>query len=108
MNGWKTALCVLALSGSAWAQEEAPPLPLPSMNAEQDPRSEMLELFKKVELRLREIDDMLYDASAGGRGISDVEESGIGDLIKASLEGGETVLQDIDRIIEIAEQQGGS
>jgi len=106
MKSWKTSLALACLASLGWTQEPAGPEP--AAGGPGDPRAEMLELFRKVELRLREIDDLLYDASAGGAGLGDVEESGIGDLLEASLEGGERVLEDIDRIIEIAEQQGGT
>lgn len=107
MMQWKTTVAVIALSTAAWSQGEAPPLPQLGGGGD-DPRAEMLELFKRVELRLREIDDLLYDASAGGSGVGDPDESGIGDLIRDSIDGSQQVLEDIDRIIEIAEQQSGT
>ena len=97
--------------------------------AEPQPQDELLELFGQVERRMRKIDFLLLDASAGDLSkLSEVGESGIGDLLdeatppQASASGdspgvagmlrvaggeGEAVRRDIDRIIEIAEQMGG-
>ena len=87
-------------------QVEPPPLPvLQPPGSEDSARDEMIELFQKVERRLGEIDDMLYDASAGDA-IDPQEESGIGDLIQRSIEGAEEVREAMDRILEIAQEQG--
>ena len=91
-----------------------------------DPHDELAELFVKVEKRLLRMGDLLLDASAGdttaltevgGAGIDEILANlperpggggGIGDLLRASEGHGERVLEDIDRILEIAEESGGS
>jgi len=69
----------------------------------QDPQhglqQEMIELFGKVELRLRQIDKLLYDAAA-----AESAPAG-GELLNRSRERGREVLEGIDRILEIARQQ---
>jgi translation initiation factor IF-2 len=70
-------------------------------------RKEMQELFKKVELRLREIDRLLTDASAGDRdALKANADSGMGKLLEGSQERGREVLEGIDRILELARQLG--
>jgi hypothetical protein len=73
-----------------------------------DPRSEMLELFGKVEKRLGEIDRLLFQAGAGETKLETQEESGISELLNQSVHRSEDVLKCIDRMLEIAAQQGGS
>jgi hypothetical protein len=73
------------------------------------PQDEMTEIFLRVERRLREIDDLLSDASAGDvSALEGVEEAGIGDLLRTSRDGSQKVVEDIDRILEIASQNGGT
>ena len=112
-------LAVLAgatLSIGAHAQEPAPertpepeirPLDEPRLGQrfEADPQQqEMVELFGKVERRLREIDRLLSDASAGDTtALSGVGESGIDDLIKLSRANCNKAVEGIDRILELAE-----
>jgi hypothetical protein len=77
---------------------------------------EMEELFAEVEKRLRSIDSMLYDASAG-RPLEGAEEAGIDRLLQRTRETSQQVLEGIDRILELAleraqeqqqqQQQGG-
>jgi hypothetical protein len=70
-------------------------------------RKEMQELFKKVELRLREIDRLLTDASAGDReALKANADSGMDKLLEGSQQRGREVLQGIDRILELARQLG--
>lgn len=72
-------------------------------------QDEMTEIFLRVERRLREIDELLSDASAGDvSALEGVEEAGIGDLLRFSREGSQKVVEDIDRILEIASQNGGT
>ena len=91
-----------------------------------DPQQEMIELFHSVERRLHEMRRWMMDASAGDRsklselGASGIDElirlarpeggatGGVGDLLAASRGHGHEVLEEIDRILEIAEQNGGS
>lgn len=125
----RAALAALACAltcGFAAAQEPEPqPEPRPRLRPElvppplrpeggaegsseaQDAQREMLQLFRQVERRLREIDALLVDAGAGDtRRLSEVQAAGIDRLIRRSVEGGRQNLQDIDRIIEIAQQFG--
>lgn len=84
-----------------------PPLRPGAGGGATDPQQELLELFRKVETRLREIDALLVDAGAGDtRRLGEVGPAGIDRLIQRSLEEGRQNLRDIDRIIEIAEQFG--
>jgi hypothetical protein len=70
-------------------------------------QQELRELFRQVELRLREIDRLLSDASAGDTAaLADVGEAGIDKLLDRSRENATRSIQDIDRILEIAEQMG--
>jgi hypothetical protein len=98
-------LLVLAASPAARAQEPgpAPELGLPTSDAEREIR----ELFEKVERRLREIDRLLSDASAGEVGaLEELGSSGIDELLERSRREGREAVNDIDRILEIARQLG--
>lgn len=107
--------CTLWVAAALWApaQEGSAPPPLPEhSNAAGEARQEMVELFHKVERRLAEIDALLYDASTGQpsarEGLASVADSGIGELLQRSQSQSQEVLQDIDRILEIARQFGQS
>jgi hypothetical protein len=117
----KLSLFCAALALVAPAQEPTvpPPQPRPQIGPEpQGPpqasgeEDEMLRLFGQVERRMREIDRLLYDASAG-RAPGKIEESGIDKLLKRGRESSQQVLEDIDKILELAmqraqeQQQGG-
>lgn len=109
---WVATLGVLGAL-RAPAQEGSAPPPLPEhSDAAGEARQEMVELFHKVERRLAEIDALLYDASTGQprarEGLASVAESGIGELLQRSQGQSQEVLQDIDRILEIARQFGQS
>ncbi len=114
-------LCALAASAVLAAQDPPqppgpapkPPTPLEGLHGQEAGEEEILALFGRVERRLREIDRMLYDASSGG-GLGRAEESGIGKLLEASRQASQRVLDEIDRILELAQrraqqqqQQGG-
>jgi hypothetical protein len=102
------ALTLAAGATRASAQEPVPPT-LPTLPQADDSREEMIELFRKVEKRLNEIDKLLYDASAGEVSLKGESlESGLSDLLKNSKSKSEEVLSGIDRILEIAKQQGGT
>ena len=130
-------LIVLTLAGGlaplAAAQDDGtrPPIrpPLPGMGgqeAEKTPQQEMAELFLEVENRMRSMGSLLLDASAGDTSkLSEIAESGIedllrearpqggasggvGDLLSVSKLQGDKVLSGIDRILEIAAQNGGT
>lgn len=92
------------------------------------PREEMIELFHSVERRLEEMRRFLFDAGAGDRSkLADVEASGIDELLKLARPNGDAspsggvadllgasrghggqVLLEIDRILQIAAENGGT
>lgn len=69
-------------------------------------KKELLEKFHEVERKLIEIDIQLADAGAGENPLSEVEDSGLDDLLRSSQNNGEGVVAGIDRILEIAEMLG--
>lgn len=106
----------LWIAAALWAlpaQEGGAPPPLPGHSSDAgEARAEMVQLFHKVERRLAEIDALLYDASTGEpsprEGLASIAESGIGELLQRSQGESQGVLQDMDRILEIARQFGQS
>lgn len=120
-------LCATSF-GLGLAQEPKPIQPRlrDVVEAERSPQDEMLELFHAVERRMQEMGSYLLDASAGDTSrLGDMQKSGLGDLItsarpprltaggiadllSATRGEGARVLEDIDRILEIAAQQGGT
>jgi len=93
------------LAPAARAQEESPLLP-PQLRA--DPRERMKELFVQIERRLGEIDQLLYRAGSGEVPLESQRESGIGELLQQSRSSGQRVLDDIDEMLKLAQQMGGS
>ncbi len=107
------------MAGGASAQELPPEL------GGSNPRQELEELFKKVEKRLVRMSELLGQAGAGdtealkGLGGSGIDEliraaerppagaggAGIGALIEATQGHGRELLQEIDRVLEIAREQ---
>jgi hypothetical protein len=71
-------------------------------------RKELLELFHKVERSLEGIDQELNAAGAGEIALSEVEDSGLDDLLRGTRAKSDGVVRDIDRILEIAQQMGGT
>ena len=130
------AWIVMTLAGGlvpfASAQDDGDKLPIRppilgggGVAAEQSPQEEMAELFREVESRMLSMGNLLLDASAGDTTkLSEVGESGIedllrearpqgasggvGDLLSISKLQGDKVLSGIDRILEIAAQNGGT
>ena len=86
-------------------QEGPTPIELPGLvNSAQE---EMLQLFRDIEHNLRKVDLLLSDAGAGDTArLAEVEEAGIGRLLQNSRETSRQVLEDIDRLLEIAQQMG--
>lgn len=94
--------------------------------AERSPQDEMQELFRQVETRLQTMGGYMLDAGAGDTrklaelgeaGIEDLlrgskvppqSSGGVADLLKMSQAEGERVSEGIQRILELAEQNGGS
>jgi hypothetical protein len=111
------------------------PIPLPALDGNpNDPHVEMKKLFGKIERDLRQIDRLLADASAtpaagagrasaghedaaGGAAAKDAEAAkakslsavdGIDKLLASSEERGKSVLESIDRILELAQHDPSS
>ena len=74
----------------------------------EDLKAEMARLFQEVERNLIAIDDQLAAAGAGEIELSEVEESGLEKLLRSQKNKSNQVLSDIDRILEITEQLGGT
>ena len=130
-SGWRLTLaCVsatLVLLGHVTAQEPVPVAPPvgPPGSASTDARSELEQLFAKVEKRLDRMSQLLGEASAGdtralerlgGAGIDELireaegappsgAPAGIGALIEATQGHGRELVQEIDRVLEIAREQ---
>jgi thiol-disulfide isomerase/thioredoxin len=102
---WAQGVAAGTLSGDATAHAQ-------DSSGAGEAREEMIQLFHRVERRLAEIDALLYDASTGQpsprAGLATVAEAGIGELLQRSEGESQVVLQDIDRILEIARQFGQS
>jgi hypothetical protein len=95
------AVFALAALTFAGAQEGPQRIDMPRSDAER----EMLELFGKVERKMREIDKLLSDASAGDTSaLEKVGPSGIDEILKRTQETGREVREGIDKILEIARQ----
>ena len=73
-----------------------------------DLRAEMERLFKEVEQNLVAIDDELAMAGAGEIELGRVADSGIEKLLRSQKDKSNQVLADIDRILEITEELGGT
>jgi len=90
---------ILSLFAAA-AQE--PPPGIGSAGSPGGGQKEMLELFAKVERRLKEIDKLLFDASAGDVPTAPVADAGIDKLLEGAIQRGQEAQQGIDRILELA------
>jgi hypothetical protein len=124
---WRAALArvgaLLCLAAPGVAQE---PVPVgPPGSGPTDARAELEELFAKVEKRLERMSQLLGEASAGdtralerlgGSGIDELiraaetpppggAPAGIGGLIEATQGHGRELVQEIDRVLEIAREQ---
>lgn len=100
---------LLALSGSPLLAQQGGGLQPPPVEGvlerpAQDPQQEMRELFRSVEKRLREIDELLSDASQGEtQGLATAGDSGMGQLIERSRESSRSAVEEIDRILKLLE-----
>ena len=97
----------LLLSAPLLAQEKKWSMTPQLDRKAQEAADEMKALFKKVDRRLGEIDQLLYDAGAGEAKLAQLTESGIGKLLDQYKSHSQEVQSGIDRIIEIAQQSGG-
>lgn len=68
---------------------------------------ELVDLFHEVERALVDIDDQLFEAGACG-GLGGVEAAGIEKLLLATKDQSKSVVQGIDRILEVASQMNSS
>lgn len=120
---------LFASAASAQEPEEPPVVPgiedLVPRGGQSSPQQEMIRLFHRVEARMKEMGSYLLDAGAGDTsklermaesGIEELLRSaqpnakpsgGIGDLLTASRAQGEGILEDIDRILKLAAENGG-
>lgn len=90
----------------AVAQEGGEPLPTTPFRQD-DAQQQLIDLIQKVELRLIDIDRRLSDASTGSVPLEEVGDSGIDDLLRQASRDSRQTIQDIDKILEIAQQMGG-
>jgi hypothetical protein len=98
-----STLALGLVGAAAFAQEKPPNVLKPALG----PQEELVQLFGKVENRLREIDRLLSDAGAGDtRALENVGPAGIDELLKKGRSGSEQAVKDIDRILELARQMG--
>lgn len=102
---WTAVALALALHGPAAAQD-GPPGPEGVLTPDDQLAQELQDLFRAVERNLKRIDDLLNDASAGDAPLAGVEDSGLDDLLKSTQASSKTVVEDIDRILELARQRG--
>ena len=103
------AACIAGASRPAGATaQDAPPKRLSQQEAEhEDAQQEMLKLFGKVERRLKDIDKLLQDASAGDtKKLKEAGLSGMDQLLQRTAQSSREVQQDIDRLLELARQAG--
>jgi hypothetical protein len=76
---------------------------VPSLAAhDDDPHVEMKRLMGRVERRLFEIDKMLGDAGAGEMSVTKESATGASGLVVRAKDASESVVHDIDRILELA------
>lgn len=84
-----------------------PDLTLP-MQELQGQQQEMIRLFHEVQETLESIDVELYDASAGRLPAPEGRDSGIDRLMRSHGEKSDQAVSGIERILELAQQMGGS
>ena len=68
-----------------------------------DAMQELVELFHEVERALVTIDDQLYEAGASGD-LSEIDAAGLEKLLRSTKDTSSSVVQGIDRILEVASQ----
>lgn len=122
----------LACVGVCIAAQDEGERPRPAIEemvpgATPDPQEEMVQLFQSVERRLKDMGSYLLDAGAGDRtkliemgqsGILDLLEDGssnapqatggVADLLSISRSEGRQVLEEIEQILKIAQENGGT
>lgn len=125
-------LGTLAFVGVSVAAQDEGERPRPAVEemlpgAAPGPQEEMVQLFQSVERRLKDMGGYLLDAGAGDRtklaslgesGILDLLQGGssgapqptggVADLLSISRSEGKQVLKEIEQILKIAQENGGT
>ncbi len=97
------ALVLVADRASPFAQDPAPKKVEHSITPSAD-HQQMEQLIREVETHLRQIDTLLGDAGAGDKAaLAKVGPSGLAGLLKHSQDDVREVVDDIDRILELAD-----
>jgi cobalamin biosynthesis protein CobT len=73
-----------------------------------DSAAEIIELFKRVDEKMKAIDAILFDMGAGELPLAAPEDSGLGDLLSLTKGASDDVVRDIDRILKIADEMSKS
>jgi hypothetical protein len=98
------ALALLLLGRMPAHSQTQPPVKIAPVQSPEADHASMERLIGAVEAHLREIDRLLDDAGAADRkALAKVGEGGLGELLKRSQDGGRQVVDDIDRILELAD-----
>jgi hypothetical protein len=93
----------------AGAKDDQSAPPISPRVPETDLEAEMREIFRRVEIKLRDIDVLLTDAGAGDTSrLSEVGESGIDELLRRSIEEGRAVQREMQQLLQLAQQAGSS
>lgn len=103
----RPALAQDGQDGKPQEDPDDPDITLP-LNELQDQQQEMVRLFHEVQQTLESIDVQLYDASAGRIPAPEGQESGIDRLLQSHGEKSDQAVSGIERILELAQQMGGS
>lgn len=101
------ALGACCLPAAAQEPGQNPFLPTPVSSEANSAEAEMRRLFAEVERRLRAIDLALSDAAAGEAPLATPQSSGIDQLLRNVQEQGRSAARDMERILELALQNGG-
>lgn len=91
-------LLAALFAASAFGQDVRPE------RLQQNGTQEIVQLFKDVKAKLDAIDAMLFDIGAGERPVELPKDSGLGKLLDFTRQASVDVVNDIDRILEIAEE----
>jgi hypothetical protein len=87
---------------------ELPHGPPGAGGAQQEAAEEILQLFKEVDKKMRAIDELLFDIGAGEVPVVLPPDSGLGELLGLTKTASEDVVQDIDKILQLAEEMSQS
>jgi len=108
LRGAAALVLVACLTAPPAAAQDPEPPRRPEITLEEpgvhDHHEEMHELLLKIERRLAEIDELLFEASAGEVDREAIEEAGAEDLLELTIAKSEENLRDIDRLLELADE----